>query len=260
MKNILTFLLLSFSAILSFAENIEPRRHDTILGKELVYTADQIDSILANFQAKSEIITNRYPMFILELNSDIAILENSVVKYDYTDYLSFELKATTNNFFNEGFAWTNKLNGTTRIIPGMPDLDRTLFWASCYDVYNRNPSYNECMRTFAADANANTLAQSIKNPGDARTLYRFENMFNNQYYSNKNGSIPKYVVVIIDYAALLKRDKEKAKWLHDKNDNITWHFTRFSLSSAEKGWNPCYPIRWFNKMPSWACYNGEIRN
>lgn len=97
-------------------------------------------------------------MFILELNSDIAILENNVVKYDYTDYLSFELKATTNNFFNEGFAWTNKLNGTTRIIPGMPDLDRTLFWASCYDVYNRNPSYNECMRTFAADANANTLA------------------------------------------------------------------------------------------------------
>ena len=49
MKNILTFLLLGFSAILSFAENIEPRRHDTILGKELVYTADQIDSILANF-------------------------------------------------------------------------------------------------------------------------------------------------------------------------------------------------------------------
>ena len=69
-------------------------------------------------------------MFILELNSDIAILENNVVKYDYTEYLSFELKATTNNFFNEGFAWTNELNGTTRIIPGMPDLDRTLFLPS----------------------------------------------------------------------------------------------------------------------------------
>jgi hypothetical protein len=48
MKNILTFLLLSFSAILSFAET-KPRRHDTILGEELVYTANQIDSILANF-------------------------------------------------------------------------------------------------------------------------------------------------------------------------------------------------------------------
>jgi hypothetical protein len=48
MKNILTFLLLSFSTILSFAET-EPRRHDTVLGKDLVYTAEQIDSILASF-------------------------------------------------------------------------------------------------------------------------------------------------------------------------------------------------------------------
>lgn len=48
MKNILTFLLLGFSAILSFAET-KPRSHDTILGKELVYTAEQIDNILANF-------------------------------------------------------------------------------------------------------------------------------------------------------------------------------------------------------------------
>jgi hypothetical protein len=199
-------------------------------------------------------------MFILELNSDIAILENDVVKYDYTNYLSFELKATTNNFFNEGFAWTNKLNNTTRIIPGMPDLDRTLFWASCYDVYKRNPSYNECMRTFASDANANDVASSITNLGDTRTLYRFENLFNNNYYTNNNGSIPKYVVVIIDYAALFKRDAEKAKWLHDKNDNITWHFTRFGLNMSERRWNPCYPIKWFNKMPSWACYNGETRN
>lgn len=205
-------------------------------------------------------------MFILELNSDIAILENNEIKYDYTNYLSFELKATTNNFFHKGFAWTNELNGTTRIIPGMSLLDSALFWASCYDVYNSNtndndglgPNYNECMRTFASDANT-AVASSVEKPGDGRTLYRFENLFNNNYYTNSNGSIPKYVLVIIDYAALLRRDKEKAKWLHDKNDNITWHFMRFGLNMSEKRWNPCYPVKWFNKMPSWACYNGETR-
>lgn len=245
----------------------EPKRHDTIKGSELVYTADQVEDIATNISAKAEITTNRYPMFVIELNSDIMMLDsNNNIIYDYSDYLSFELKATTNNFFHEGIAWTNTVDNIERVIPGLPEPKSTLFWASCYDVLNRNPSYNECMRTFACDASANpnNANPTTTTPGDNRSLYRFENAFDNQWYSNKlhtnRFTTPKYVVVIIDYKALVEKVGEKdAEWLHDKNDFITWHLIRFTLKSMERGWSPCYPIKWFNEMPSWACMPDEKR-
>ena len=63
----LVFLLMGFSAFAA----LPGHKHNKLVGSDLVYTKDDVDSIISNLHVDATIKTNRYPMFIIDLNETL---------------------------------------------------------------------------------------------------------------------------------------------------------------------------------------------
>ena len=111
--------------------------HQKIKGQQLVYTKADVDSIIDNLRADVAIKTNRYPMFIIDLNDTLPnyigitnklgyvtnLEHNESSPYSTTQWCEFELKATTNNFIAEGkdvHATLQVTNSAGKVIATIP--------------------------------------------------------------------------------------------------------------------------------------------
>lgn len=237
------------------------------------FAANSKTNVTIDLKVEGTISTKHYPLFILELNSDVPLYDQETgefSRFGRSNFIALELKGTTNNFFHQNRVWNSTLDGSQRQLVGKPEETRKVFWASTNDLRPYYPADFEptdmgYMRAFACDANAQKHDEGDTNADDVRSWNRFENAFDNNIYSNPAATKnPRYVAIIIDYAALVERDgKANVEWLSDQNDELIWSYCRFTADRKDVDpkmvWTPCMPVRWYSEMPIWACTNNEER-
>lgn len=253
------------------------QKFNSIPGKRLMYDADAVEIRLKDADIKPK----TYPLFILSLNTDIPAsfkMENDHLVcdgYKLTDYVSIELKATTNNFFKYTIGkdgskpWNNKQVGfdnemNTYTVPG-----RVLFFAasSCTETVGGdklNP--NDNMRVYACDSNCTSISMPnsiYKTPVDFTDSLDVRSWLYYTKPSDLGNPYVRYIAIIVDPEAI-KEDGLPYEWCNDKNEELLWSYCRFTVDGNETVdskmvWTPCQPIKWFNEMPTWALTNNEIR-
>lgn len=253
------------------------QKFNSIPGKQLMYDADAVEIRLKDIDTQPK----TYPLFILSLNTDVPksfkMEDEHLIcdGYKMTDYVSIELKATTNNFFKAAIGkdgskpWNNKQVGfdnemNTYTVPG-----RVLFFAasSCIETIGGdkfNP--NDNMRVYACDTGCTSIyAQNsiYKTPIDYTDSLDVRSWLYYTKPSDLGNPYVRYIAIIVDPKAI-KEDGLPYEWCNDKNDELLWSYCRFTANSAESVggkmvWTPCQPIKWFREMPTWALTNNEIR-
>ena len=71
-KIFMCLFIFLFGIICAFASDLPAGiEHQKIKGQQHVYTKEDVDSIIDNLRADVAIKTNRYPMFIIDLNDTL---------------------------------------------------------------------------------------------------------------------------------------------------------------------------------------------
>jgi len=165
--------------------------------------------------------SNRYPLFIIDLNPGEARRWQHV-----------ELKATTNNFENDGMTF---FTGTTD--NGIPNFS--------------NITHDWC-RVFIASKRADT---------DIRKWQRIT------CTGDLLGYAPLTLAIIVDPSSeFLRREASKADnaaWLYEGNTNLIWSYSRLDGNEHEQDqdgrqcWRMIMPTKWYAELPAWADVSAE---
>ena len=160
----------------------------------------------------------RHALFVIDLNA-----ENG------TEWRSFELKASTNNFGRVG-GGPVKLN----------------FWG-CSDEAD---GYSDAVVPVSANRGQDRMRLywlTTRLGGDGRTWTRIPTTLD---VTDVN---PKRLAVLV--SPELCRD---GGWLGEENEEVVWCYTRGDPAGLEKDtngevlWHPIQPVRWYRKLPEWA--------
>ena len=282
---LVNFLIVSHS-FLAFA-TVFPSgiEHQKLVGKDKVYTKADVDSIISNLHVDATIKTNRYPMFIIDLNDTLPnyvgmtnhlgyvtnLTQNIDNPYSTTEWCEFELKATTNNFIAEGkdvHATLQVTNSAGKVIATIPKgtkgigMDQHMVFFSVTSMeLEFNGEYAdgrdkadpiESMRKYV---NAYEV-DGKKTDGRGLTFYTSS-------ISDLANPFPAKVVVILDPSKF--RHTPDNSWCHDHNKDLNWVFLRGGTEAFERDFNGQYvwrsikPVAWFEDLPAWAYTNGEVR-
>ena len=230
------------------------------------YTNISITNITYNIS--SSIKTNRYPLFCIELNTDVqnytiitnkdglvsSIMVNDDDPYSMSTWNAFELKASTNNFLrktqNSTLIITNSVGDKYKTInytvPALPENLRLIYWGCSEFSMTRPLTESEPMRKFVPASK-----------GDPRTWEFFDSIseLDNQY--------PNRIMVLLDPASFTRQSDNS--WCHDHNEDLVWSYVRKNNSLTEKDdsgnsvWRPIQPVKWYSQLPAWAYTNNEVR-
>ena len=275
-----------FGIICAFASDFPVGiEHQKIKGKDMVYTKADVDSIISNLHVDATIKTNRYPMFIIDLNDTLPnyvgmtnhlgyvtnLTQNIDNPYSTTTWCEFELKATTNNFLSEGndvHATLQVTNSTGKVVATIPKdtngigMDQHMVFFSVTSMeLEFNGEYTdgrdkadpiESMRKYV-----NTYeSDGKKTDGRSLTFYTSSML-------DLTNPFPAKVVVILDPSKF--RHTPDNSWCHDHNKDLNWVFLRGGTEAFERDFNGQYvwrsikPVAWFEDLPAWAYTNGEVR-
>ena len=287
MKKIALLFTASIISLLSVtaADQINPIQHQLIKGTNLIYTASQIDELLKNivvtnvaitnisqtnivYNTSSSVETNRYPLFCIELNTDVqnytiitnkdglvsSIMVNDDDPYSMSTWNAFELKASTNNFLrktqNSTLIITNSVGDTYKTInytvPELPESLRLIYWGCSEFSMTRPLTESEPMRKFVPTSK-----------GDPRTWEFFDSI------SELDNKYPNRIMVLLDPTTFTRQPDNS--WCHDHNEDLVWSYVRINNSSVEKDdsgnivWRPIQPVKWYSQLPAWAYTNNEVR-
>ena len=160
----------------------------------------------------------RHALFVIDLNA-----ENG------TEWRSFELKASTNNFGRVG-GGPVKLN----------------FWG-CSDEAD---GYSDAVVPVSANRGQDRMRLywlTTRRGGDGRTWTRIPTTLD---VTDVN---PKRLAVLV--SPELCRD---GGWLGEENEEAVWCYTRGDPAGLEKDtngevlWHPIQPVKWYRSLPEWA--------
>ena len=257
--------------------------HDTLVGGDEVYKADEIDKILNSFNGKT---IKRYPVFCVDLNTDLGKIKCEKdekgyvtnVTYENTGYstlypfIGFELKASTNNFRRTDCVSYLKVTNSEgkvvkeikNVVPGLSEEKRILYWcASEMGLYNFEQWDSNSMLKFgcAADKKTKDLSYTDKlystSISDYRSWKRFETIDDlENIYQGK-------IMVILDFTKF--KHTPDTSWCNSENKDLVWSYIRTTQSEQETDdsgnpvWRPIMPIMWLDEIPSWAYTNNEVR-
>jgi len=170
----------------------------------------------------------RYPLFIIDLNPG-----------ETRNWCHIELKATTNNFTHATASNMIFFTSSTCNQADPSDFGLTFDYDWCR-------LYIMSKRTHGGS-------------GDVRAWTRIKNTGSLINLEDGTTYAPLTLLVIVDPAAEnFKRIPGFAKWLREDNDELTWSYVRIGREEAETDqdgkqcWRPAMPVRWYEKLPSWA--------
>lgn len=271
------------TSIKAFDYEGEKVEHDTLVGGDKVYTADEIDKILNSFNGKT---IKRYPVFCVDLNTDLGKIKCEKdekgyvtnVTYENTGYstlypfIGFELKASTNNFRRTDCVSYLKVTNSEgkvvkeikNIVPGLSEEKRILYWcASEMGLYNFEQWDSNSMLKFGCSADKKTKDLSYTDKlystsiSDYRSWKRFETIDDlENIYQGK-------IMVILDFTKF--KHTPDTSWCNSENKDLVWSYIRTTQSEQETDdsgnpvWRPIMPIMWLDEIPSWAYTNNEVR-
>ena len=275
-----------FGIICAFASDFPVGiEHQKIKGKDMVYTKADVDSIIDNLRADVAIKTNRYPMFIIDLNDTLPnyigitnklgyvtnLEHNERNPYSTTQWCEFELKATTNNFIAEGkdvHATLQVTNSAGKVIATIPKgtkgigMDQHMVF---FSVTSMELEFN------GEYADGRDKADPIESMRKYVNAYEVDGKkidgrglaFYTSSISDLANPFPAKVVVILDPSKF--RHTPDNSWCHDHNKDLNWVFLRGGTEAFERDFNGQYvwrsikPVAWFEDLPAWAYTNGEVR-
>ena len=282
---LVNFLIVSYS-FLAFA-TVFPSgiEHQKLKGKDKVYTKADVDSIIDNLHVDATIKTNRYPMFIIDLNDTLPnyvgmtnhlgyvtnLTQNIDNPYSTTAWCEFELKATTNNFIAEGkdvHATLQVTNSAGKVIATIPKdtkgigMDQHMVF---FSVTSMELEFN------GEYADGRDKADPIESMRKYVNAYEVDGKkidgrglaFYTSSISDLANPFPAKVVVILDPSKF--RHTPDNSWCHDHNKDLNWVFLRGGTEAFERDFNGQYvwrsikPVAWFEDLPAWAYTNGEVR-
>ena len=282
---LVNFLIVSHS-FLAFA-TVFPSgiEHQKLKGKDKVYTKEDVDSIIDNLHVDATIKTNRYPMFIIDLNDTLPnyvgmtnhlgyitnLTQNIDNPYSTTLWCEFELKATTNNFIAEGkdvHATLQVTNSAGKVIATIPKdtkgigMDQHMVFFSVTSMeLEFNGEYQDGRDKADPIESMRKYVNAYEVDGkkiDGRGL-----AFYTSSISDLANPFPAKVVVILDPSKF--RHTPDNSWCHDHNKDLNWVFLRGGTEAFERDFNGQYvwrsikPVAWFEDLPAWAYTNGEVR-
>lgn len=282
---LVNFLIVSHS-FLAFA-TVFPSgiEHQKLKGKDKVYTKADVDSIIDNLHVDATIKTNRYPMFIIDLNDTLPnyvgmtnhlgyvtnLTQNIDNPYSTTTWCEFELKATTNNFIAEGkdvHATLQVTNSAGKVIATIPKdtkgigMDQHMVF---FSVTSMELEFN------GEYADGRDKADPIESMRKYVNAYEVDGKkidgrglaFYTSSITDLANPFPAKVVVILDPSKF--RHTPDNSWCHDHNKDLNWVFLRGGTEAFERDFNGQYvwrsikPVAWFEDLPAWAYTNGEVR-
>ena len=282
---LVNFLIISHG-FLAFASDFPVGiEHQKIKGKDMVYTKADVDSIISNLHVDATIKTNRYPMFIIDLNDTLPnyvgmtnhlgyvtnLTQNIDNPYSTTQWCEFELKATTNNFIAEGkdvHATLQVTNSAGKVIATIPKdtkgigMDQHMVF---FSVTSMELEFN------GEYADGRDKADPIESMRKYVNAYEVDGKkidgrglaFYTSSISDLANPFPAKVVVILDPSKF--RHTPDNSWCHDHNKDLNWVFLRGGTEAFERDFNGQYvwrsikPVAWFEDLPAWAYTNGEVR-
>ena len=282
---LVNFLIISHG-FLAFASDFPVGiEHQKIKGKDMVYTKADVDSIISNLHVDATIKTNRYPMFIIDLNDTLPnyvgmtnhlgyvtnLTQNIDNPYSTTTWCEFELKATTNNFIAEGkdvHATLQVTNSAGKVIATIPKdtkgigMDQHMVF---FSVTSMELEFN------GEYADGRDKADPIESMRKYVNAYEVDGKkidgrglaFYTSSISDLANPFPAKVVVILDPSKF--RHTPDNSWCHDHNKDLNWVFLRGGTEAFERDFNGQYvwrsikPVAWFEDLPAWAYTNGEVR-
>ena len=282
---LVNFLIISHG-FLAFASDFPVGiEHQKIKGKDMVYTKADVDSIISNLHVDATIKTNRYPMFIIDLNDTLPnyvgmtnhlgyvtnLTQNIDNPYSTTQWCEFELKATTNNFIAEGkdvHATLQVTNSAGKVIVTIPKdtkgigMDQHMVF---FSVTSMELEFN------GEYADGRDKADPIESMRKYVNAYEVDGKkidgrglaFYTSSISDLANPFPAKVVVILDPSKF--RHTPDNSWCHDHNKDLNWVFLRGGTEAFERDFNGQYvwrsikPVAWFEDLPAWAYTNGEVR-
>ena len=282
---LVNFLIISHG-FLAFATVFPPGiEHQKLKGKDQVYTKADVDSIISNLHVDATIKTNRYPMFIIDLNDTLPnyvgmtnhlgyvtnLTQNIDNPYSITTWCEFELKATTNNFIAEGkdvHATLQVTNSVGKVIATIPKdtkgigMDQHMVFFSVTSMeLEFNGEYQDGRDKADPIESMRKYVNAYEVDGkkiDGRGL-----AFYTSSISDLANPFPAKVVVILDPSKF--RHTPDNSWCHDHNKDLNWVFMRGGTKEFERDFNGQYvwrsikPVAWFEDLPAWAYTNGEVR-
>ena len=282
---LVNFLIISHG-FLAFATVFPPGiEHQKLKGKDQVYTKADVDSIIDNLHVDATIKTNRYPMFIIDLNDTLPnyvgmtnhlgyvtnLTQNIDNPYSTTLWCEFELKATTNNFIAEGkdvHATLQVTNSAGKVIATIPKdtkgigMDQHMVFFSVTSIeLEFNGEYADGRDKADPIESMRKYVNAYEVDGkkiDGRGL-----AFYTSSISDLANPFPAKVVVILDPSKF--RHTPDNSWCHDHNKDLNWVFLRGGTEAFERDFNGQYvwrsikPVAWFEDLPAWAYTNGEVR-
>ena len=282
---LVNFLIISHG-FLAFATVFPPGiEHQKLKGKDQVYTKADVDSIIDNLHVDATIKTNRYPMFIIDLNDTLPnyvgmtnhlgyvtnLTQNIDNPYSTTQWCEFELKATTNNFIVEGkdvHATLQVTNSAGKVIATIPKdtkgigMDQHMVFFSVTSIeLEFNGEYADGRDKADPIESMRKYVNAYEVDGkkiDGRGL-----AFYTSSISDLANPFPAKVVVILDPSKF--RHTPDNSWCHDHNKDLNWVFLRGGTEAFERDFNGQYvwrsikPVAWFEDLPAWAYTNGEVR-
>ena len=282
---LVNFLIISHG-FLAFASDFPVGiEHQKIKGKDMVYTKADVDSIISNLHVDATIKTNRYPMFIIDLNDTLPnyvgmtnhlgyvtnLTQNIDNPYSTTTWCEFELKATTNNFIAEGkdvHATLQVTNSAGKVIATISKdtkgigMDQHMVF---FSVTSMELEFN------GEYADGRDKADPIESMRKYVNAYEVDGKkidgrglaFYTSSISDLANPFPAKVVVILDPSKF--RHTPDNSWCHDHNKDLNWVFLRGGTEAFERDFNGQYvwrsikPVAWFEDLPAWAYTNGEVR-
>ena len=282
---LVNFLIISHG-FLAFASDFPVGiEHQKIKGKDMVYTKADVDSIIDNLHVDATIKTNRYPMFIIDLNDTLPnyvgmtnhlgyvtnLTQNIDNPYSTTTWCEFELKATTNNFIAEGkdvHATLQVTNSAGKVIAtiskdtkGIGMDQHMVFFSVTSMELEFNGEYQDGRDKADPIESMRKYVNAYEVDGkkiDGRGL-----AFYTSSISDLANPFPAKVVVILDPSKF--RHTPDNSWCHDHNKDLNWVFLRGGTEAFERDFNGQYvwrsikPVAWFEDLPAWAYTNGEVR-
>ena len=282
---LVNFLIISHG-FLAFASDFPVGiEHQKIKGKDMVYTKADVDSIIDNLHVDATIKTNRYPMFIIDLNDTLPnyvgmtnhlgyvtnLTQNIDNPYSTTQWCEFELKATTNNFIAEGkdvHATLQVTNSAGKVIAtiskdtkGIGMDQHMVFFSVTSMELEFNGEYQDGRDKADPIESMRKYVNAYEVDGkkiDGRGL-----AFYTSSISDLANPFPAKVVVILDPSKF--RHTPDNSWCHDHNKDLNWVFLRGGTEAFERDFNGQYvwrsikTVAWFEDLPAWAYTNGEVR-
>ena len=292
-KIFMCLFIFLFGIICAFASDFPAGiEHQKIKGQQRVYTKEDVDSIIDNLHVDATIKTNRYPMFIIDLNDTLPnyvgmtnhlgyvtnLTQNIDNPYSTTTWCEFELKATTNNFIaatNNFIKEVKDVHATLQVTNSAGKVIATISKDTKgigMDQHMVFFSVTSMELEFNGEyADGRDKADPIESMRKYVNAYEVDGKkidgrglaFYTSSISDLANPFPAKVVVILDPSKF--RHTPDNSWCHDHNKDLNWVFLRGGTEAFERDFNGQYvwrsikPVAWFEDLPAWAYTNGEVR-